>query len=133
MASRYGRPLIAAALLCAVPAAGCDGRGGVPAGPGAGVGADALPDLVRSLKLRDPAARARAATALGRMGPAAKEAVPGLAAALKDRDLSVRAAAAYALGRIGPEAKPALPALEAAAREKPLREIATGAIEAIGR
>ena len=56
------------------------------------------------------------ASALGRIGPAAKGAVPALSTALKDKDEQVQEWAAYALGEIGPAAKQAIPALEAAAR-----------------
>ena len=56
--------------------------------------------------------RRYAASALGRIGPAAKEAVPVLVLALKnDKDKLVREYAAYALGGIGPAAKEAVTAL----------------------
>src|SRR5262249_52412652 len=53
--------------------------------------------------------RAKAAQALGQLGPDAKSAVPALIEAL--RDASVRIDAATALGDIGPEAKKAVGAL----------------------
>lgn len=56
----------------------------------------------------------RAAEALGRLGPAAKDAVPALAAALKDPERFVRMSAARALGQLGAASKEALPALAAA-------------------
>ena len=113
----------------AVAVSGCGGGdGSTPAEANVA----SIPSLTQSLKLRDPAARARAAIALGRMGPAAKEAVPGLTAVLKDRDVSVRSAAAYALGRIGPDAKPALAALQGLTKQAATREVATEALERIG-
>jgi HEAT repeat protein len=120
----------AIALVCAGVVGGCDQPATVP--PEATVGAEALPGYLRGLTSRDPAARARSAQAIGRMGAAAKEAVPGLMTALKDRDVSVRAAAAYSLGQIGPEARSALPELESLKRQSPLREVAAKAIEKIG-
>jgi HEAT repeat protein len=55
--------------------------------------------------------RSAAATALGRLGSAAKASVPALSAALKDKDDGPRAAAAEALGRLGDDAADAVPAL----------------------
>jgi HEAT repeat protein len=60
----------------------------------------------------DSTPRARAATALRDMGPAAARAVPMLALALWDRNAaSVREAAADALRAMGPAARQAIPAL----------------------
>jgi HEAT repeats len=114
---------------------GC-GEVGAPADPGLAGGhyaADAsdLPRLIVGLKARSPEARARAAAALGGLGPAAKPAVTDLIAALKDRDPGVRQAAAFALGRIGPDAIDALPALRSLARGGPASAVATKAIESI--
>src|SRR5262249_4554739 len=47
--------------------------------------------------------RAAAATALGHLGPAAKDTVPALQNALRDPDESVRTAAAIALSRLAPD------------------------------
>lgn len=133
MACRHRRSVATIMLLYACLLIGCDQQGGGPPVTGAGVDATALPTLIRGLKLRDPAARARSAEAIGRIGPAAKEAVPDLIAALKDRDLSVRAAAVYSLGQIGPDARNALPELKPLAGQGPLREVATAAIKQIER
>ena len=58
-----------------------------------------------ALKNEDSFIRWRAASALGQIGPAAKDAVPALMEALKDKHSGVtRRAAASALGRIGPAA-----------------------------
>jgi HEAT repeat protein len=78
-----------------------------------------VPALVRLLKDPSGPGKAAAATALGRIGPAAKDAVPRLADALTDGDAAVRAAAAEALGRIGPAALPAAAKLKEAARTDP--------------
>ncbi len=56
--------------------------------------------------------RAKAAQALGTIGPDAKAAVPALIEALKDT--SIRNDAVVALGNIGPDAKDAVPALREA-------------------
>ena len=63
----------------------------------------------------DPIVRRNAASALGQIGPSAKEAATFLIVALaKDTDAGVRGSAAQALGAIGPGVKEALPALSAA-------------------
>ncbi|MDB5305857.1 MAG: putative lyase [Gemmataceae bacterium] len=79
-----------------------------------------VPALVRLS--REPAAGAKeaAATALGRIGPGAKDAVAQLAKLLNDRDGDVRIAAAEALGRIGPAAVPAAQKLKDAIKADPL-------------
>jgi HEAT repeat protein len=74
-------------------------------------GDDKVAGLLNDLKSANAGTRARAAMALGKMGPSAKAAVPGLAEAVVDRDLNVRYYAAEALGAVGPEAKAAVPAL----------------------
>ncbi len=66
------------------------------------------------LRAPNPKVRSNAATAIGRMGPAAAQAVPDLAAALGDADTEVQANAAWALAQMGKEAKSAVPALEKA-------------------
>ena len=60
------------------------------------------------LRSSDPAARARAASHLGLMGPAAAEAIPILKEALRDSAEPVRLNAAYALGAAGSPGVPAL-------------------------
>jgi HEAT repeat protein len=55
--------------------------------------------------------RAKAATALGRIGAEAKAAVPALVDALKEERNDIGGQAAEALGRFGPDAKEAMPAL----------------------
>jgi HEAT repeat protein len=64
-------------------------------------------------KSADPRERARAAQALGELGPKAKDAVPALVSALDDDAPSVRVDATVALGRIGPDARAAVPHLVA--------------------
>src|SRR5262249_29264244 len=57
--------------------------------------------------------RAKAAAALGRMGPAAKDAVPALVEALKDKQAEVRVQASLALAAIGDAAvQPLIKALK---------------------
>jgi len=59
-----------------------------------------LSHWVAMLKASEPRVRSRAASALGRIGPAAKPAVPELMRALEDKDFFVRASAAEALEKI---------------------------------
>jgi HEAT repeat protein len=59
-----------------------------------------VPLLRDALRDPDPELRWRAAEALGRIGPGARDAVPDLTAALKDPDEAVRRWAAWALGRV---------------------------------
>src|SRR5207247_10858905 len=61
------------------------------------------PALIQSLKDSDTFVRRDAATALARLGPAAKEAVPALLLLKRDRHASVRNAAAKAVKKIDPE------------------------------
>lgn len=68
-----------------------------------------LADAMRQDK--NPALRAQAAAALGRMGGIARTVVNVMVESLKDTDPGVRAAAAEGLGRIGEEAKGAVPRL----------------------
>jgi hypothetical protein len=78
--------------------------------------------LIRELKHPEPDMRKLAASALGRIGPEAREAVPVLIQALSDTAAGESSAyqapdpvccvAAEALGKIGPDAEAALPALE---------------------
>jgi HEAT repeat protein len=71
--------------------------------------------IAKGLENDDPKVRYRAAGALGKMGPAAKDAVPLLIKRLNRKDermMYVRRAAAWALGKIGPAAQSAIEALE---------------------
>jgi HEAT repeat protein len=75
------------------------------------IGAAAVPALVEVLADPNPVVRRRAAQALARIGPDARDAVPDLIVALQDRNEEVRKSAARALGQIGPDARAAIPAL----------------------
>jgi hypothetical protein len=75
------------------------------------IGAPAVPALVEVLTDPSPVLRQRAAQALARIGPDARDAVPDLIVALQDRDEDVRKNVARALGQIGTEARAAVPAL----------------------
>jgi hypothetical protein len=70
----------------------------------------ALPALIGALHDRDAMVRARAADAIGDIGPGAAAAVPALIPLLRPRE-EARAMACLALSRIGPPAHSALPAL----------------------
>jgi HEAT repeat protein len=66
------------------------------------IGSAGVPVLVQALAADDRILRQTAATALGRIGPEAREAVPALVKALEDSHGWVREAAAEALGKIQP-------------------------------
>jgi len=88
-------------------------------------------ELVTFLSHADPRARGRAASALGFIGPLAKDAVPDLSQALDDDDGQVRAKAAEALGNIGSLTEDAALALVLAAgadEERKVRLTADAAI-----
>ena len=70
----------------------------------------AVPALITMLQDDDVSLQEAAATALGTIGPNAKDALAPLIEAL-DRDPEVRSAAIVAIAEIGAEAKPAAPAL----------------------
>jgi HEAT repeat protein len=76
--------------------------------------APALPDLVGALHDPNDFVRAKAADALGAMGPAGHDAVRPLADRLlaKDEEIMVQRSVAAALGDMGPAARDALPVLE---------------------
>jgi serine/threonine protein kinase len=88
--------------------------GDVPADEAAPVrfvgSASSVAILVEALREHDGAVRAKAARALGGIGPAAKEAIPVLLGALRDREAHVRWDAARALGQIGAAAAEGLAA-----------------------
>jgi HEAT repeat protein len=67
-----------------------------------GVAEECVDPLIRGLTLSNPGARVEAATALGRLGPAAKSAVPALNTATHDDEEEVRTAASDALQKISP-------------------------------
>lgn len=81
------------------------------------LGPEAVPYLIECLADRDEQVRARAARALARIGPEARQAVSALVVALQDPSQEVRRQAAEALGQIGPEARAAIPALVRVLRE----------------
>jgi HEAT repeat protein len=68
-----------------------------------GIGAPAVPALVKGLKNANPMVRARSALGLAKMDGAAKSAVPALKKALKDHDARVRLRVAYALWNADPK------------------------------
>lgn len=74
----------------------------------------ALPTLIATLNDADSPVRARAAQAIGNIGPDAVEAVPALTALLATGDEAARNSACIALRGIGPAARPALDALRGA-------------------
>jgi HEAT repeat protein len=93
----------------------------------------AVPILAAALADRDAddRVRRRAAEALAKFGPDAKEAVPALIKLFAAFDPATRQTVCETLGRIGPEAKDAVPALLAAFDDD--REQREAAIRACGR
>ncbi len=71
----------------------------------AGLGAAAVPELVRALDAPKDEMRFNAARTLMEMGPPAKDAVPALMAAMEKGDGNVKGFAIQALGAIGPDAR----------------------------
>jgi HEAT repeat protein len=88
-----------------------------------------VPTLVAALDEPSAAVREVAASALGRLGEAARPAVPPLIGRFADRDAGVRERAAEAVGRIGPDAA-ATPALVTALnhRDAAVRRVAVAAL-----
>jgi HEAT repeat protein len=86
------------------------------------------------LRERTEAVHLAAATALGRIGPAAAPAVPALSAALSDESYVVRLAVVRAVGEIGPPARDLLPQLSilAASGTDAMRKVAAEALARIG-
>ena len=78
------------------------------------IGPAALPYLIKTLDSKTPKIRAKAASYLGHLGPAAGAAAPALAMALNDSNPAVRSSAVIALAQVGPAANAAIPALQAA-------------------
>jgi HEAT repeat protein len=99
-----------------------------------------LPNIVRTIKSRDPQARISAIYAIGGFGGSASETVPQLIDVIRtarnevdmEYGARVQIVAASSLGRIGPLAKDALPDLEEAARSKN-PELRQEAVQAIRR
>jgi HEAT repeat protein len=99
----------------------------------------AVPSLVRVLEDKNPEKRdgggpaERAARALGRIGPAARDAIPALIKAMKT-DHYVRISAARALVSMGPAAKPAVSDLISLlkSQEIQIRPLAAYVLGAIG-
>jgi HEAT repeat protein len=75
------------------------------------IGPEAVPALLPQLDDPGEYTRTRAARALGRIGPAARDAVPALRKRLANEWNRVRLWAAYALIRITGDPKPYLPVL----------------------
>lgn len=99
-----------------------------------GVGGDtsSLPKLLNDLGSKDAQARARAALALGELGPDAQRAIPALFKALKDSDENLARDAAQALRAIGAPSRDDLPLLIAGLRDNSAR-VRGYAVEALGK
>lgn len=93
----------------------------------------AIPALIQATEDKDGMVRAWAASALGEIGPGAKEAVPALIKLVHDPDEGCRNYACIALGDVGPAAKDALPALRKELNDssKDVRQFAKRAIDKI--
>lgn len=93
---------------------------------------DPLPELLKLLKSRRAAARARAADQIGALGAAGAPAVPLLKTALRDPSPRVRSSAALALGNVTRGGDAAVAALKAALKDKHVA-VRYGAAQALGR
>lgn len=91
----------------------------------------AIDALVRDLRSTKPEQRAKAAEALGQLGPLAAPAVRGLVSALSDTSVEVQLEALMALEHIGPAARGAVPELVAILKD-PKSPLHGGAIDALG-
>jgi len=91
-----------------------------------------IASLIEGLTNSNWDARDAAASALGNIGPDAREAVPALVTALNDSKRDVRYEAAWALGNIGPDARDAVPALVTALND-PDAAIRRNAAEALSK
>lgn len=89
--------------------------------------------LLEGLQNPLPDVHSRAAYAIGKLGPAAKEAIPALVQILKKGLTNERAWAAIAIGNIGPEAKDVSPALLEALRDPSDGIVRLRAAEALWR
>jgi serine/threonine protein kinase len=88
--------------------------------------------LIGALQEKDGTVRAKAARALGSIGPGAREAIPVLLGALQDQEAHVRWDAARALGRIGAAAAEGL-AAAVDDKDPVVRQIAADALKRIIR
>ncbi len=98
--------------------------------------ARALGELSAQLRRGDAPTRRSAATALGRMGPAAQAVLSSLIEVVgkKDEDTEVRRLAAAAVGSMGPYAKHAVPKLiEVLKDQKEAADVRASAIVALGQ
>ncbi|MGE5192969.1 MAG: HEAT repeat domain-containing protein [Deltaproteobacteria bacterium] len=87
--------------------------------------------LIKDLRSVKADQRARAAEALGQLGPYAAPAVKALVASLADKSAEVQYEALIALEHIGPAARAAVPDLVALLKS-PQSRLYTGAIDALG-
>ena len=95
----------------------------------------ALPYLSAALDNERPEIRSEAASAIGRLGPIAKEVVPILQKGLNDQDARVRHASLNALADIGPASQPAVNDIIRTLEQgnSDIRSIACYALGRIGR
>ncbi len=84
-----------------------------------GIGAPAVPELIKALGDSNQDVRRNATVALGLIGKEAAPAVPELIKVLSNSNEAVRRNAAWALGKIGKEAASAVPELIKALRFSP--------------
>ena len=77
-----------------------------------------MPALIKGLADSNAQCRFWSASALGNIGPEAKQAVAALTKMLRDTPARNRARAAQALGKIGPDARTAVPDLKRLKQDK---------------
>lgn len=90
---------------------------------------DPLPDLIATLRAKQPQQRLSALRSLGRLGPLAAEALNAVQLCLHDEEATIREAAAQTLGLMGPIAIPHL----RVALSHPDRHVRRHAVWALGK
>ena len=94
---------------------------------------EAVPDLAKALKRKDPVFRYRVLEVLKDMGPNASPAAPEIADALTDKNVAVQTMALMAFETIGPAAKVAIPQLREAAKAGTHWEVRPRALDVLFR
>jgi HEAT repeat protein len=94
---------------------------------------EAVPELAKALKRKDPVFRYRVLEILKDLGPDASQAAPEIAEALTDGNVAVQEMALLALETIGPEAKVAIPQLREAAKAGANKEVRPLALDVLCR
>ena len=98
------------------------------------IGSPAVGELIKALEDPSAAVQIRALSALGILGPEARQGIVPVSRFLENKDAKIRALAAWVLGEIGPPARPAADTLAKALRDADpeVRRRAAEALHEIG-